>query len=725
MTKNLIKALTLILLFAATAFSEVVSTDPSAFLSTITRDYANLIFDAAAKAEIDSMNRQLRERQFEGHGLANARGALFAGAEQDALMGKILEKLGDMEQVVKLTIADDQPLPELPMRELAGDEGIIIFKVGPADAGAARRFTVYEHTLAISDQLPPPRITIDPAAQNWIAFILKEVPQGPKRFLIELAPNGQRTKRLPINVQPLKHCRLKVAVLSDDGEEVPFMVRLTWKTANQDRKVSNAIELADLFEGLGNVTSYRQAVLPGEYAGNYWCVPGPFDMTVPPGEWEIVIRRGLEYSPVRETFSVAPGETAEKNYTLNRWVEMPARGWYSGDVHVHARILSERDAQMVMAWSRAEGVHVANVVEMGDIAGTHFAQRGFGKNYIVAKDGSFLVPGQEDPRTHLELGHVLGLNITDIVHLPEHYFLYDLVYDGIHAQGGLAGYAHVNGNGFHVHRDMSLNMPKGNTDFVEVFQWDYLGTELFYEFLDLGFKQTLTAGSDIPWAGTIGEERVYVYLGDEGFTTDAWFAALKQGRTFVTDGPILDFSVDGHLPGSEIAVEKDQQLRVKARLWTDASQATPERLEIVVNGEVVKTVRPTDGDVQPLEVDFEIESGNGYWIAARGFGTDNSRAHTTPVYVNSGTLRRWNHARAPELIQKRLDDLEQIGRIFTEAGRLYDAKVNVRDAGAWPEADITISQLAEHRTQMRARIDEARQYYEELRKLHQAEKSQR
>ena len=33
-----------------------------------------------------------------------------------------------------------------------------------------------------------------------------------------------------------------------------------------------------------------------------------------------------------------------------------------------------------------------------------------------------------------------------------------------------------------------------------------------------------------------------------------WFAGLDAGRTFVSNGPALDFTVNGQLPGSEIEV---------------------------------------------------------------------------------------------------------------------------------------------------------------------------
>ncbi len=178
-----------------------------------------------------------------------------------------------------------------------------------------------------------------------------------------------------------------------------------------------------------------------------------------------------------------------------------------------AAYFSDEDAHRLMAWVKAEDIHLANVVKMGDIYRTFFEQRGFGPNYRVVDGDIVLVPGQECPRTHEQIGHTLAMNITSMVRDTERYFLYDEVFDAVHAQGGLTGYAHVNSGMFHVHRDMSMNVPRQKVDFAEILQFNQLGTDLYYEFLNLGCKLTASSGSDVPWGGTIGEDRAYAYLG--------------------------------------------------------------------------------------------------------------------------------------------------------------------------------------------------------------------
>jgi hypothetical protein len=97
-------------------------------------------------------------------------------------------------------------------------------------------------------------------------------------------------------------------------------------------------------------------------------------------------------------------------------------GWWSGDDHVHTRIVSDDDARQVMAWVRAEDVHLANIVKMGDIYRTYFEQRGFGPSNRVIEGEHVLAPGQECPRTHDQIGQALAMNITAMVRDPERYF---------------------------------------------------------------------------------------------------------------------------------------------------------------------------------------------------------------------------------------------------------------------------------------------------------------
>jgi hypothetical protein len=477
------------------------------------------------------------------------------------------------------------------------------------------------------------------------------------------------------------------------------------------------VEFATQFDKQGTPSGARAANLPGPLNAHFWCVPGPFDMTLAPGVWQIGVRRGVEHEVLFEDVTIRSGETVEKTLRPRRWVDMRRRGWWSGDDHVHCRILSDEDARHLMAWVQAEDIHLANVVRMGDIYRTYFEQRGFGPSHRVADGEYVLAPGQECPRTHDQISHTLAMNITGMVRDTDRYYLYDEVFDAAHAQGGLTGYAHVNSGLFHVHRDMSLNVPRQKVDFVEILQFNHLGTDLYYDFLNLGCKLTTSAGSDVPWGGTIGEVRAYAFLENKPFSADAWFEAFRRGRTFTSSGPMIEFRVEGAVPGDELRLKADRPLRIHARAWGDPQRTAPVKLEVVRHGEVIRAAESQDPKRPEAELDFTVPAGHGCWIAARARAGDGTSAHTTPVYVVREGLRFWKYDGLEELMAKRLASLAQIEQLIAEARRL--------NAEGKLETDRYRQQLALQGDALLERVALARDLHEDLRRVAEAERGRR
>ena len=307
------------------------------------------------------------------------------------------------------------------------------------------------------------------------------------------------------------------------------------------------------------------------------------------------------------------------------------------------------------------------------------------------------------------------MNTTSMVRDTERYFLYDEVFDAVHAQGGLTGYAHANSGRFHVHRGMSINVPQQKVDFVEILQFNLLGTGLYYEFLNLGCKLTASAGSDVPWGGTIGEVRAYAYLENKPFSADAWFEAFRRGRTFTTSGPMLEFRVDKALPGDAIRLRSDRRLRVRARAWGDPRRMAPVKLEVVRHGEVIRSAESQDPSRPEAQLDFTVDAGWGCWLAARARAGDGTSAHTTPVYIVRPGLRFWKFDGLDELLAKRLVSLAQIEQIVAEARRL--------DAEGKLETDRYRKELAQQGDLLLERVALARNLYADLKRIAEAERS--
>ena len=262
---------------------------------------------------------------------------------------------------------------------------------------------------------------------------------------------------------------------------------------------------------------------------------------------------------------------------------------------------------------------------------------------------------------------------------------------------------------------MSLNVPRQKVDFIEILQFNELGTELYYDFLNLGCKLTASAGSDVPWGGTIGEVRAYAFLGKKSFTADAWFDAFRRGRTFTTSGPMLEFSVDQALPGDELKITSDRQLRIRARAWGDPKHMSPVKLEIMRHGNIIRSAESQDPKRPEVQLDFTVPAGHGCWIAARARAGDGTSAHTTPVYVVREGFRFWKLEGLDELIAKRLASLLEIEQLVTEA-RHPQKEVEFRGI-------VDQKQLVNQGGALLERVTQARKLYEELRETARKERA--
>ena len=678
--------------------------------------YAAYLLPEADKSTADAVNRLLREAQDASRRATNDEEKRAADAKRADAVEQLLRLLAACPNMVPVDITGKQTtLPMSPPMTMVAETGALLFRIA-AGAGAPRAVHIdYDMATQSASRV---RLQVAPDCTTWALVTLNHVPSSTSYIEIEFSAGGGNTTILPVTLVAPELGTFSAIILSDDtGKPTPAMVRIERRLDGRQFGPSNAIDFAPQFENQGNPGPERRTNHTGGAAGSFWVCPGPFSMQLGPGEYRIVISRGAEREAITDPFTIASRATTARVYRPKRWIDMRKRGWWSGDGHVHSQIMSDADADRLIAWAQAEDVRLNNIPKVGDISRTYFEQRGFGPDYYVIDDGYILTPGQECPRTHAELGHTIHMNIQNMIRDTSQYYLYDVIFDAVHAQGGLSGYCHVAWGGFRVHRDMSMNVANGKADFVEVMQFGQLGTDLYYDFLNTGFKITAFAGSDVPWGGSIGEVRMYAYLGRNGFTAENWFDAVEKGHTFVTNGIMLDFRVEKALPGDTITVTGDRPLRVRARAFGDPMRAVPSTLEVKVQGDAYKVAVSRNPKQKELSLDFDIPSGNGFWIAAAAEGSDGSRAHTTPIYVVHEGLRFWKFEAVPELIQKRLASLAEIEQFVADARK--------RDAAGEVEDNRPIKQLVIQGPALLERVQSAKELYAELSRIAAAEEAKR
>ncbi|HEY3838414.1 MAG TPA: CehA/McbA family metallohydrolase [Bryobacteraceae bacterium] len=511
------------------------------------------------------------------------------------------------------------------------------------------------------------------------------------------------------------------------GEITPAMVCITsladhkWRTPPDGAYAPRYSRVRDFYDpapwtpgqiGPVRLTTAKprdnQARVPA-YTGSdsypYWhepaayFVPQPFSIRLPAGKYRLAVAHGPEFTPYTEEFEVPAAATLTRKIALKRWVDMPHLGWYSGDDHVHYPRLNARQSEFLLTWARAEDLHLANILRMGDAKDVYFEQSAYGKDSHYQQGNYILATGQEDPRTDIaEQGHVIALNTTAPIRDVTRYHQFDFMFDQAHAQGGLAGYAHIAwASDFYTRNnaptkfptwDPNIDVPRGKVDFFEILQFRHLGLEDLYDFLNLGYKVTATAGSDFPWGSSMGEVRTYAYTG-RSFSAEAWFDAVKHGHTFVTNGPMLTLTADKLIPGDELKFMGSRRLRIHARAWAPPEIGTPKLLEVVVNGKVVRS--------GTTDLDFALVISKGEWIAARVTCENDAMAHTSPIYfyANGQTFRDQDNFAA--IAKNRLDRLDYIeSRLTSDSLRAEYA----------PEQDALRKRIAEARAEYQKLVHE-------------------
>jgi hypothetical protein len=158
--------------------------------------------------------------------------------------------------------------------------------------------------------------------------------------------------------------------------------------------------------------------------------------------------------------------------------------------------------------------------------------------------------------------------------------------------------------------------------------------DTFYRYLNIGLKVPFSTGTD--WF-IYDFARVYARL-DNAITVQNWLAALAAGRTFISNGPLLEFRVGTNTIGDTIRVSKPANLSISGRA---VGRRAFKQLELVHNGKVIHSVtNRTVGGHFEATLDFTLTVNEPGWVALRVPNSDVKNemdealfAHTSPVYI--------------------------------------------------------------------------------------------
>lgn len=340
---------------------------------------------------------------------------------------------------------------------------------------------------------------------------------------------------------------------------------------------------------------------------DHFVFDGEVTLELSVGNYTFELEHGPEYRIRSGSFQILPKGDNVETLTLERYVDMRAEGWWSGDLHIH------RDPRDIDLITRAEDLDVAPVITwwnkknlwtsrkppqplVAKLPGKRFV------DYMAGEDerggGALLffhlnepLPIREATREYPSSVKFLRMakSFSDVHVDAEKPFWWDLPLWLSTGMIDSIGLAHN-----HMWRDGVLDneawgKPRDKNLYPSPHGNALWSQDIYYHVLNCGMRIPPSAGSAsgvLP--NPVGYNRVYVHCGED-CTYESWLANLRDGKVVVTNGPMLRPKANGELPGHVFTATAGEQLELQPTLKL-ALREKIDYLEYVKDGRVVRTI---------------------------------------------------------------------------------------------------------------------------------------
>ena len=632
-----------------------VSTEPAGYFNVFVRDFADGQWTAEGVA-VTADNSFGKDRLYFGSEDIHINPTWFPNSEElllvsnrDVALGsgnvfRVPARAGGFEDRVQV-LAEQTLYRTQPDVSIDGKRFIFSSTRGTADqfnnlyvqptvGGEPYKMTFFQHDAF------HPRWSPD---GEWIAFIDNNGVNGLPRLRL-LETYGGRLVDVEITGRSWLNemGRLRVTTLGSDGQPTGTRVHVT--AAN----------------GKFYAPDDQYARMPQRARVGAFHHEGSFEVELPAGETQLVIVKGFEHTPVERTVSIEAGQTLELTVELEQIVDMSANGWHNGSTHVHANyagnLHNTLENMMMMSEAEDQDIVLEQIANKDNrILDYQYFVPGGGE-HPLSTDDMVLVVGQEyrppfyghvfmfGMQEHLISPFTTGYEGTGIESL---YPSNTDMFRKAKRQGAWTGYVHSFFNGDPL--EGSLGGAKGfivdaalmTADAVE-WSTSQDGWPPLYAAWSNGLKPALVGGEDsissLHTTPLVGSVRTYVYIPDDELTMRGWLDGMKNGHAFMSNGPLVEFEVDGRIPGETVSISEGQEVVTSL----DVTSITPlERAEIVFNGEVIASI-PFTGDRMTLSFERSFRPSESGWYHVRVNGAEGEsfpldidwvQAATNPVWV--------------------------------------------------------------------------------------------
>jgi hypothetical protein len=418
--------------------------------------------------------------------------------------------------------------------------------------------------------------------------------------------------------------RVRVVLADHKGRPVPGKVSFIGltPTATPYFAPENPIVTGRAWE------THKNAVYPA---------PGGFDLRLPAGTYLVTASRGPEYDQATLVTEILAGEPRELRFTVDRAVATP--GLVSVDPHMHTRFsdgsvsVAERLRSAV-----AEGLDVVVSADHNWVTDyrPELERLGLAREIafvpgseVTARTGSIhfnMVPApiaESDPAT----GSISVRDETPaVLFAAARAKQPGTIVQLNHPRSGTLGYF----NNYHLDPEKAAFADTGfdpGFDVMEAMNGAVFGggnsrsVEDWFHLVNRGYPVFIVGSSDAHGVdgGETGYSRTYVLMPEPvagRIDQDALLAGLRNGRSFVSNGPIVSVKANGKATfGDLVAAKKgrvDLEIAVTGAPWLDVSE-----VRLVIDGQRREPLplAGADGGTVKFRGRVRVETPRDGWIA--------------------------------------------------------------------------------------------------------------
>ncbi len=396
-----------------------------------------------------------------------------------------------------------------------------------------------------------------------------------------------------------------------------------------------------------------------------------YTASVPAGNIYITVAHGIGYFPETVVVNVIEGGSHLVEIDLSPLMRLNDMGWYAGEFHAHY-VHGERDRMPTseMAARIAKGSGFDWIYYNEEYPGTD-GDDAMPYPWMEAQlqnewDEDFKAwYGGEKPKSVFGHAGIINTDPFSIFERPPYYQSHALA----QAQGGIVIPVHPTRmfpqqdlyNGFNYNKELVFDSFLGPS--FDAFS--SVHNEPFNRHSDAAYHTLLKRGHHLPVMADsdYSVDKFYwdeqgagfffscVFLGNREVNGTNLAEAIRHGRTFATNGPILQFSIDDHISGDTLVPDgSERTVRIQADYhfdmwmltyddWDRNANANPgpvivAEVQLLRNSEPIMSWKP---NAKHFETEFTINEDEESYYMVRMFGVHQKwqYAVTSPIYFHN------------------------------------------------------------------------------------------